>query len=319
MNPEEAESFARKCAIGMAICVAIILISFATLEVPGDNPVCILAAVMIVILLMAGAMAGEFGNNSHSTTTKKSRQKKKRKCGLCRKEGHTRRTCPDKKKQEKEVKQPTAKEEYWSFTCVGVEEEKCGEKIFIEKWVRDVIVNYQKARDSDKRLMDDDEAVREAAYNDLDRTFELKNEKGETMDIGCPKCSMTIPYQWDLDPGGKPEDWVRDTPPYRLMRIEMYSNYELGKWKRKKTRAESKAEAEKKVLADFSKSMDRVLGKKSSKSLDDLVDDFIAKDMGNVGIPGQVVKECLDCKRIRAENDWSPCPCGGMSFRRKTM
>tara|TARA_Y100000739_G_C20433481_1_gene384445 strand:- start:120 stop:539 length:420 start_codon:yes stop_codon:yes gene_type:complete len=66
MNHEEAENFAKKCTIGIVICILIILLTVITWdgtgEAPGDNPICILAAVMIPILLMAGAMAGEKAN-----------------------------------------------------------------------------------------------------------------------------------------------------------------------------------------------------------------------------------------------------------------
>ena len=66
MNHEEAESFARKCAVGIGICIVIMLTIVITWdgtgEAPGDNPLCWLAAVMILILMMAGAMAGEKAN-----------------------------------------------------------------------------------------------------------------------------------------------------------------------------------------------------------------------------------------------------------------
>ena len=66
MNHEEAENFARKCAVGIGICIVIMLTILITWdgtgEAPGDNPICWLAFVMIPILLMAGAMAGEKAN-----------------------------------------------------------------------------------------------------------------------------------------------------------------------------------------------------------------------------------------------------------------
>ncbi len=66
MNHEEAESFARKCAVGIGICIVIMLTIVITWdgtgEAPGDNPLCWLAAVMILILMMAGSMAGEKAN-----------------------------------------------------------------------------------------------------------------------------------------------------------------------------------------------------------------------------------------------------------------
>jgi hypothetical protein len=94
MNHEEAESFARKCAVGIGICIVIMLTIVITWdgtgEAPGDNPLCWLAAVMILILMMAGSMAGEkanmdtmsrIGNNSDSYGTSSFGGKRCPKCG----------------------------------------------------------------------------------------------------------------------------------------------------------------------------------------------------------------------------------------------
>jgi uncharacterized protein (UPF0212 family) len=94
MNHEEAESFARKCAVGIGICIVIMLTIVITWdgtgEAPGDNPLCWLAAVMILILMMAGAMAGEkanmdtvsrIGNNDNGYGTSSFGGKRCPKCG----------------------------------------------------------------------------------------------------------------------------------------------------------------------------------------------------------------------------------------------
>jgi hypothetical protein len=129
-------------------------------------------------------------------------------------------------------------EEYWSIKCSGfkdtinlvneeewidnkgkmLESAKCGEKIFIEKWVLDVIVNYQKELDKDKN------------YEDL-ADLELKNEKGEVIPLQCPKCCYEVPYQWEDDEWG---DWERDTPPHKLIRetvgLHFMDHYSLVRW-----------------------------------------------------------------------------------------
>lgn len=152
-------------------------------------------------------------------------------------------------------------QEYWSIKCSGIKESididnydewndekgkvlesaKCGEKIFIENWVHDVILNYQKNSDGFKK-----------DYDDL-VDFELKNEKNESIAIQC-KCCCEVPYQW----WGQEEDtwgnWKRDTPPHRLIRettgLPQYfmGHYSLVEWtekreleyKRTKTKVQTK-------------------------------------------------------------------------------